>query len=135
MLQYYYSSQSRLVLLICVSLRDGRDDGDGLTNDDETLVYGTDPGNADSDGDSLSDGQETFFGTDPSGACGTDKWPVDTNNDQMVNVFDVAPYIPVLNAVGPGPPYVARLDLNTDAKISVFDLVPFIQTLNTTCSP
>ncbi len=134
------------------------DDGDGLTNDDETLVYGTDPENADTDGDSLgdgqeiistgtdpnnpdtdgdsfSDGQETFFGTDPSSACGTDKWPVDTNNDQMISVFDVAPYIPVLNAVGPGPPYVARLDLNTDGRISVFDLVPFIQTLNTTCSP
>ncbi|MCH7476093.1 MAG: DUF1929 domain-containing protein, partial [Gemmatimonadetes bacterium] len=97
------------------------DDGDGLTNDDEILVHGTDPGNADSDGDSLSDGQEIisigtdpnnpdtdgdgfsdgqeiFYGTDPSSACGTDKWPVDTDNDQIITTFDVVLYVPALNA-------------------------------------
>lgn len=41
-------------------------DGDGLTDTDETEVYGTDPANADTDGDGLSDGDEVFIdGTDP----------------------------------------------------------------------
>ena len=40
-------------------------DGDGLTNDEETNNYGTDPYNPDSDGDGVSDGQELNSGTDP----------------------------------------------------------------------
>jgi hypothetical protein len=35
-------------------------DGDGLTNDDETTLYNTDPENADTDGDGLSDGEEVL---------------------------------------------------------------------------
>jgi hypothetical protein len=44
--------------------RDDRD-GDGLFDDDETGVYGTDPDNPDSDGDGVDDGQEVYDGTDP----------------------------------------------------------------------
>ena len=40
-------------------------DGDGLYDDDETDVYGTDPDNPDTDGDGIDDGQEVFDGTDP----------------------------------------------------------------------
>src|SRR5919199_1678950 len=40
-------------------------DGDGLFDDDETGVYGTDPNNPDTDGDGVDDGQEVFDGTDP----------------------------------------------------------------------
>ena len=40
-------------------------DGDGLTNDDETNIHGTDPNNPDTDGDGLSDGAEVANGTDP----------------------------------------------------------------------
>jgi hypothetical protein len=40
-------------------------DGDGLFDDDETDVYGTNPDNPDSDGDGTDDGQEVFDGTDP----------------------------------------------------------------------
>jgi hypothetical protein len=41
-------------------------DGDGLFDDDETDVYGTDPDNPDSDGDGPDDGQEVYDGTDPA---------------------------------------------------------------------
>ncbi len=41
-------------------------DGDGLTDGDELLIYGTDPLNPDTDGDGLSDYDEIYvYGTDP----------------------------------------------------------------------
>jgi hypothetical protein len=40
-------------------------DGDGLYDDDETDVYGTDPDNPDTDGDGDGDGLEVYNGTDP----------------------------------------------------------------------
>ncbi len=41
-------------------------DNDGLSDDDENDLYGTDPNNPDSDGDSVSDGEEVEAGTDPN---------------------------------------------------------------------
>jgi hypothetical protein len=41
-------------------------DGDGITDDDEIDIYGTDPDKADTDGDGVSDGEEIRFGTDPA---------------------------------------------------------------------
>lgn len=52
------------VVPIRAAQRDDRD-GDGLFDDDETGVYGTDPDNPDSDGDGVDDGQEVFDGADP----------------------------------------------------------------------
>ena len=40
-------------------------DGDGLYDDDETTVYGTNPDAFDSDGDGSGDGEEVYLGTDP----------------------------------------------------------------------
>ena len=42
-------------------------DGDGLSNDQETEL-GTDPNDPDTDGDGLIDGEEVFLGTDPATA-------------------------------------------------------------------
>lgn len=46
----------------------GRADGDadGLYDDDEEDVYGTDPNVFDTDGDGVGDGEEVFNGTDPT---------------------------------------------------------------------
>jgi Bacterial TSP3 repeat len=41
-------------------------DKDGLFDDDEVNVYGTNPKRADSDGDGRDDGQEVFDNTDPN---------------------------------------------------------------------
>lgn len=45
-------------------------DDDGLFDDDEAFVYGTDPINPDTDGDGVDDGAEVYYGTDPLSAPG-----------------------------------------------------------------
>lgn len=52
------SSAARLT--VSPDLRDN--DGDGLTNSDETNIYGSDPNLADTDGDALTDGYEVGIG-------------------------------------------------------------------------
>jgi subtilisin family serine protease len=53
-------------------------DGDGLTDDDEVNVHGTDPNDADSDDDGLSDGDEVnVHGTDPNDADSDDDFADD----------------------------------------------------------
>lgn len=41
------------------------DDGDGLTNEQEYGVYGTDLARSDTDGDNVDDGLEVYYGSDP----------------------------------------------------------------------
>jgi len=98
----------------------------------------------DSDCDGFTDTVELFVGTDWLDACADtpffndeedDKWPLDTNDSQYINTFDTAAFIPVLNSVWPGPPYIQRLDLNANFVINTFDLVPYIPALNTGCDP
>jgi hypothetical protein len=61
-------------------------DGDGL-QDDEEAQFGTDPFNADTDGDDLNDGDEAiFFGTDPRNA--------DTDGDGVPDGVDAFPTNP-----------------------------------------
>lgn len=63
-------------------------DGDGLSNDDETSTYNTDPLNPDSDGDGLNDGDEINANADPLHPDtdkdgikdGSDAYPVDKFN-------------------------------------------------------
>ena len=41
-------------------------DSDGITDEDEIIIHGTDPGNPDTDGDGVSDGEEINVGSDPT---------------------------------------------------------------------
>jgi hypothetical protein len=41
-------------------------DGDGLQDADERAIYGTQPGNYDTDGDGVGDGEEVSLGTNPN---------------------------------------------------------------------
>ena len=53
--------------IAAVAAQDDRpdNDGDGLYDDDETTIYGTDAGVFDTDGDGVGDGEEVYNGTDP----------------------------------------------------------------------
>ncbi|MCH7809463.1 MAG: exo-alpha-sialidase, partial [Chloroflexi bacterium] len=99
---------------------------------------------ADNDGDGWTDVDETAIGTLPAAACAAtetagdedpDAWPVDMDDNQFVNSFDLIPFIGKLNIVAPGPPYTARVDLTIDGKINTFDLIPYIGKLNEACLP
>jgi hypothetical protein len=99
----------------------------------------------DPDCDGFDTATETFLGTDPLVQCAADstsnnepppdKWPVDHTDNQIVNLFDLIPYVAALNSTAPGPPYTERLDLNMSGDINVFDLIPFVPALNETCTP
>ena len=56
-------------------------DGDGLTDEDEINIYGTDPYSADPDNDLLSDSEELAAGTDPFDA--------DTDSDGLTDGYEV----------------------------------------------
>ena len=58
-------------------------DGDGISDDDETNIYGTDPNDADSDDDGLNDGDELAAGTDPLNP--------DSDNDGLSDSVDPDP--------------------------------------------
>lgn len=49
-------------------------DADGVPDALERMVYGTDPGNPDSDGDGVRDGEEIAWGSDPLLAEGDGRW-------------------------------------------------------------
>jgi hypothetical protein len=60
-------------------------DGDGLSDDDESNYYGTDPSNADTDGGGVSDGEEVLYQrTDPLyWYDDIDPWTRDSDNDGL----------------------------------------------------
>lgn len=81
-------------------------DGDGLFDDDETGVYGTDPFDADTDGDGVNDGGEVFYGTDPLVADATDG-RTDSDDDGLYDtdetgVYGTDPYNPDTDGDGVG---------------------------------
>jgi hypothetical protein len=58
----------------------GDTDGDGIIDDDETALYGTDPNNADTDNDGINDGDELAYWQD--------NWNADFDNDGIINLLD-----------------------------------------------
>jgi hypothetical protein len=68
-------------------------DGDGLTDGDEVSVHATDPLAADTDDDGSNDGVEVNMTTDPLDPCpdnsSHDAWPFDTNRSKVVNLVDL----------------------------------------------
>jgi hypothetical protein len=69
-------------------------DGDGLTDYEEVVVYGTDPYNPDTDDGGVTDGEEAELGTDP-----IDRSDDDSDGDGLINndeddIYGTDPYDP-----------------------------------------
>ncbi|MCH1500006.1 MAG: hypothetical protein L7U83_13170, partial [Akkermansiaceae bacterium] len=60
-------------------------DDDGLSTEQETTIYFTDPNNPDSDGDGLNDGTEVRNGLDPNDAGGANGPDGDLDSDGLSN--------------------------------------------------
>lgn len=91
----------------CVWVTDS--DNDGLYDNDEIYMYGTDPYDPDTDNDGLLDGTEIDIGTDPLNpdtdgdgltdgfevtATGTDPLVIDTDGDGLTDLEDPTPLVP-----------------------------------------
>lgn len=78
---------------------------------------------------------ETSIGTDPTLPCAAtparsdeplpDEWPVDFDDNQIMNGSDLLMFAPVFGAIGPNPPYNTRFDLNGDDRINGSDFLNF----------
>ncbi len=67
-------------------------DGDGISNWDEIHIHGTDPFNADTDGDGVPDGAEIAAGTDPNDdQSAPDFWWQRTTRDLQYDFDDYEP--------------------------------------------
>ncbi len=97
----------------------GDTDGDGLLDNDEVNVYGTDPFNPDSDGDGLTDGDEVLVHfTDPN--------LVDTDGGTIGDGVEVANGTDPLDPTDDVPPGDSDGDglLDTD-EVNVYNTDPF----------
>ncbi|GEM_PF-3282723 len=83
-------------------------DGDGITDADETNIYGTDPNLADTDGDGINDGAElAYWGGN---------WNQDFDSDGIINLLD---YDSDGNGISDGADKIAQEaqpDFNQDGK-------------------
>jgi hypothetical protein len=113
------------------------DDGDGLTNEQESLL-GTDPNVADTDGDGLSDGDEvSVLGTDPllkdtDGDGLSDGLEVATGNDPLNPVaWDVSAFVTGMTvtpstatlALSSGEPTTLPLQVTVTVRVDGKDYV------------
>ena len=67
-------------------------DGDGLYDEDEQYIYGTDAFAYDTDGDGSSDGEEVFYGTDPLAADAGGGARADGDGDGLYDQDETAVY-------------------------------------------
>ncbi len=94
-------------------------DQDGITDNDEVLHYGTDPNNADTDGDSMNDGWEIAAGLDPL----ADDAGGDIDGDGMTNLDEYIAWLQSGNQAPDRPFAAAPADGETNIP-----LAPVLQT-------
>ena len=88
---------------------------------------------------------ESFIGTDAVTHCAAtlatndeplpDAWPLDFDDNRVINLGDILAYnLPFLSSA-PGPPYTQRLDLNADNVLNLGDLLQFNLVFLKSCVP
>ena len=88
---------------------------------------------------------ESFIGTDAVTHCAAtlatddeplpDAWPLDFDDNRVINLGDTLKYnLPFLSSA-PGPPYTQRLDLNADNVINLGDVLQFNLVFGLSCVP
>jgi hypothetical protein len=126
----------------------GDDDGDGYFDGDilnaEIAVDEYCPGECepgvDTDGDGFNDDVECYLPTDQYDACPNnpshDAWPLDMNNDTIVNLGgDVVQFVGTIGSAYGEPNFRTRLDLNADGIINLGgDVVKYVGHIGETCS-
>ncbi|HJX61828.1 MAG TPA: hypothetical protein VJ578_04590 [Dehalococcoidia bacterium] len=94
---------------------------------------------ADSDNDGFPNIHETEMGTDPDDDCGTDAWPPDINNDNVVDNMDYWwPYYGgIINNCWPSAVYMdnIRLDMNADRCLDDTDVGIVAKYISQQCTP
>ncbi|OGO49693.1 MAG: hypothetical protein A2148_00550 [Chloroflexi bacterium RBG_16_68_14] len=87
-------------------------DGDLLTNDEETLIYGTDPLDPDTDGDGCRDGVELSFPANFGGLRNPlNQWDFfDFNGDKYIDAPNDILQVMLRYSANPALPYDARAD-------------------------
>ena len=98
----------------------------------------------DTDNDTWSDAQETYFGTEQTKACQEstlvsneaplDNWPMDFNDSGNANSIDVGTFVSRLNRAVNQAPAAPRWDLNFDGFINSVDVGRFVAVFNKTCA-
>jgi len=97
---------------------DTDDDNDGLSDVDEVTVYGTNPLDVDTDGDSVDDGTEVSVGSDPTG-------PDDLNDDSDGDgVSNLGEYRLGTNPFDPASTPVATVNLLEGFEAGVVPAAP-----------
>jgi hypothetical protein len=89
----------------------------------------------DDDCDGWSSDDEGFISTDPDAACGTEAWPPDLNDSQMVNILDINIMKPAFFSTAPNPPYDVRLDVRPDSSINILDINLMKPAFFVSCTP
>jgi hypothetical protein len=99
----------------------------------------------DPDCDGFTSSREVFLGTDPNRGCAAtaapndepppDDWPVDFDNNRIVNGGDIMMFQRFFGSVAPDPRYNARFDLNVDGRVSGGDVLIFGRFFGKSCTP
>jgi hypothetical protein len=119
---------------------DGADNCPAWPNPAQALpAWPVDTNDADCDGFSTAD--ETYFGTDPTAACGftaggdlaSDKWPVDLFESNTINTTDVLQLRPVFNQAV--TPETQRFDLFPSGNINTTDVLQLRPFFLKSCVP
>ncbi len=95
-----------LISNVAKAANDIDSDGDGLTDGQETTIYTTDPTNTDTDGDGYQDGEEIAHGYSPRHGDRKKLTEVDSDKDYLPDAWEIALGTGIMNPDSDGDKYL-----------------------------